>query len=73
MAFQAYGQEVEAFVCFVWSLTQHSLAVNSRGHGGSLKQPYKGEYFVVITLPISPYRNISCVNILKVKHFKCKL
>ena len=38
---------------------------------GLLKQPYEGEYFVVITLPISPYRNISCVNKLKVRHLKC--
>ena len=24
VTFQAYGQEVEAFVCFVWFLTYHS-------------------------------------------------
>ena len=55
--------------CLVSYLT---FSVNSRGHQVEpLKQPYKGEYFVVITLPISPYRKISCVKQLKVRHFKC--
>ena len=29
---------------------------------GPLKQPYKGEYFVVISLPISPYKTLVVLN-----------
>ena len=50
------------FVLFGFLPNIIRISVNSRGHQVvPLKQPYKGEYFVVITLPISPYRNISCV------------
>ena len=31
-----------------------TFSVNSRGHGGTFETAFKGEYFVVISLPISP-------------------
>ena len=53
MAFQAYGQEVESFFLLIFLFLTYHPQLIAEVMSGHLKQPNNGEYFVIITLPIS--------------------